>query len=317
MGGGGEAPDPRPAADAQRYAAKLQYDAAMQQIEAWKEYNQQVREDFQPYREYGLRILDEMEAGFGFDGRYGEGKTRWSLPDFQFETEIPEFGGYQTELPELSLPEWDPDTFVFEEDPGYQFRLDEGLKAVRRGMNASGMRGSGATMKALTEYGQGFASNEYDRARQRAINDYMLTRQNAVTQYGADYGRAQDLRGAEMAAHLLERDRANMMRSGEVLEYDMQRRNVIDDYNRLAAQLGVGQVATGEMARYGAGAQSAMSNLHMTGASALASGHVGAANLTYENQMAEWQARQNRFNNILGVAGAVVGGFAGPEGMAW
>lgn len=46
-------------------------------------------------------------------------------------------------------------------DPGYQFRLDQGSKAVTNAAGAAGMRNSGATMKALTRYGQDYASNEY------------------------------------------------------------------------------------------------------------------------------------------------------------
>lgn len=46
-------------------------------------------------------------------------------------------------------------------DPGYQFRLDQGSKAVTNAAGASGMRNSGATLKALTRYGQDYASNEY------------------------------------------------------------------------------------------------------------------------------------------------------------
>ena len=46
-------------------------------------------------------------------------------------------------------------------DPGYQFRLDEGEKAIGRGAAARGMNRSGATLKALTRFGQDYASNEF------------------------------------------------------------------------------------------------------------------------------------------------------------
>lgn len=52
----------------------------------------------------------------------------------------------------------------FEADPGYQFRMDEGMKGVENSGAARGMQLSGATLKALQKYGQGVASQEYNNA---------------------------------------------------------------------------------------------------------------------------------------------------------
>lgn len=49
-------------------------------------------------------------------------------------------------------------------DPGYQFRMQEGEKALQRSAAARGGLNSGGTMKALTRYGQDFASNEFGDA---------------------------------------------------------------------------------------------------------------------------------------------------------
>jgi len=50
----------------------------------------------------------------------------------------------------------------FEASPGYQFRLDEGLKAVQNAQSARGKSGlGGGALKELTQYGQGLASSEY------------------------------------------------------------------------------------------------------------------------------------------------------------
>lgn len=56
-------------------------------------------------------------------------------------------------------------------DPGYQFRMDEGQKALERSAAARGGLMSGATGKALMRYGQDFASNEYNNAYNRFNND--------------------------------------------------------------------------------------------------------------------------------------------------
>jgi hypothetical protein len=55
----------------------------------------------------------------------------------------------------------------FQEDPGYQFRLTEGLKALDRSAAARGGLISGAATKAATRYGQDMASNEYTNAFNR------------------------------------------------------------------------------------------------------------------------------------------------------
>lgn len=49
----------------------------------------------------------------------------------------------------------------FRTDPGYAFRYNEGLRAVLNNAAARGALGSGATMRALTRYGQGVADQQY------------------------------------------------------------------------------------------------------------------------------------------------------------
>lgn len=66
------------------------------------------------------------------------------------------------------------DTFSredFQTDPGYEFRLGEGQKALESSAAARGGLLSGAAAKALTKYNQNFASNEYQNAYNRFNND--------------------------------------------------------------------------------------------------------------------------------------------------
>ena len=58
------------------------------------------------------------------------------------------------------------------DDPGYKFRLDEGLKSLERGAAARGGLLGGNQMRGLTEYGQNYASGEY----QNAFNRYQAER---------------------------------------------------------------------------------------------------------------------------------------------
>jgi hypothetical protein len=60
----------------------------------------------------------------------------------------------------------------FKADPGYQFRLQEGLKQLQGRAAARGGALSGATLKGVQQYGQGLASEEY----QNAFNRYQTER---------------------------------------------------------------------------------------------------------------------------------------------
>lgn len=61
----------------------------------------------------------------------------------------------------------------FQADPGYGFRMSEGLKALERSAAGRGGAASGAAMKGITRFGQDLASQEY----QNAFNRYMANRQ--------------------------------------------------------------------------------------------------------------------------------------------
>lgn len=60
----------------------------------------------------------------------------------------------------------------FTADPGYGFRLSEGVKALERSAAARGGLLSGGTGKALTRFGQDYGSQEY----QNAFNRYQTER---------------------------------------------------------------------------------------------------------------------------------------------
>lgn len=81
------------------------------------------------------------------------------------------------------------DLSKFEEEPGYQFRLAEGNKALERKLNAAGKTFSPEAAKALQSYGQGLASEEYGNA----YNRYNIDQQNI-------YNRLAGLAGMGQAA---------------------------------------------------------------------------------------------------------------------
>lgn len=83
----------------------------------------------------------------------------------------------------------------FQTDPGYQFRLQQGLNAIEHSAAARGGRAGGDTLKALQEYGQNFASNEYNNYANRQIGLAGAADQNSLgrayhlSDLSSDYGK--------------------------------------------------------------------------------------------------------------------------------
>lgn len=97
----------------------------------------QQRADQLPYREAGYRSLEQIMAGIQPGSDFNR---RFGLNDFQ-------------------------------QDPGYQFRLQEGEAALRRAAAASGNAYSGSQLKALARFNSGLADQEYGDAYNRFNTD--------------------------------------------------------------------------------------------------------------------------------------------------
>lgn len=70
-------------------------------------------------------------------------------------------------------PQFTAPTDVTEQnDPGYQFRLQQGQQALERSAAAKGGLLSGGTVKAEQRYAQDYASNEYQNVYNRALTEY-------------------------------------------------------------------------------------------------------------------------------------------------
>lgn len=75
----------------------------------------------------------------------------------------------------------------FQQDPGYAFRMQEGLKALDRQAAARGGLISGAALKAAQREGQNMASQEYTNA----FNRYQTNRSNQLNPLETLMGRSQ------------------------------------------------------------------------------------------------------------------------------
>lgn len=79
-------------------------------------------------------------------------------------------------LPQMSqmasqTPNFTPQDFLNNMDPAYGFDMQQGLQAVQRSAAAKGSLMSGGTLKDLNNYAQGQASNEYQNAYSRFMNN--------------------------------------------------------------------------------------------------------------------------------------------------
>jgi len=68
-------------------------------------------------------------------------------------------------------------------DPGYQFRLDQGRKALEQSAAGRGTLRTGGTLKDILSYGQNMASQEYGNVYNRALNAYNTNLGTAKERY--------------------------------------------------------------------------------------------------------------------------------------
>ena len=83
------------------------------------------------------------------------------------------------------------DASMMYQDPGYQFRLNEGINALNKTAAARGGLLSGNAAKAAERYGQDYASNEYSNA----FNRYWQNRNQMLNPLQSLLGQAQTSAG--------------------------------------------------------------------------------------------------------------------------
>jgi len=131
---------------ASKSAAKTQANAARDASNVELAMYDQTREDQMPWREAGQTALKQITTGTANGGEFNRNFT---LSDFN-------------------------------KDPGYQFRMDQGQQTLERSAAARGGVMNGGTLKALSRYGQDYASGEYNNAYSRWNND-QTTRFNRLS----------------------------------------------------------------------------------------------------------------------------------------
>lgn len=147
-------------AQAATQAAETQAQSANRAADIQKEMFERQVELQEPWRQAGVNALAQMQGQTG------------AMP--------PAFTG-QVDL---------------SQDPGYAFRMSEGMKALERSAAARGGLLSGGQLKGIQRFGQDLASQEYQNAYNRALTQYNA----AVNREGTGYNRLAALAGVGQTA---------------------------------------------------------------------------------------------------------------------
>ena len=177
--------------------------------------------------------------------------------------------GYGSANQPFSMAGFDPNSLMrnfgaadFQTDPGYNFRLSEGLKAIDRQAAARGGLISGAGLKAAGRFGGDLASQEYGNA----------------------FNRFQTNRASQAGLYT---DALNRERTRQMDEYGR-----LSDFTTRGANAAAGTGSS--QAAYGTNA----ANLMSQGAQAMGQGVIGAGQATAAGQM----GAGNTYNNAINAA---------------
>jgi hypothetical protein len=196
-----------------RRAASTQAEAADRAGELQREQFERQVELQEPFRQVGLRALNKLEGA----------------------AEYTPFGMSQ-----------------FQQDPGYAFRMSEGMKGIERSAAARGGLLSGATLKGIQRYGQDLGSQEYTNAfnryqteRNARLNPLQSlagigqTSTNQLVAGGQNYanaaGEAMGAAGQARASGYMGSANSLSGALGQYMNYDQQRQQN-DMFNRMITQ---------------------------------------------------------------------------------
>ncbi len=133
-------------------AGNIQADQQQKALDEQRRQFEITQNNLQPWLQTGTRALGRLEQGMN--------SNEFSMPDFSFS------GG------------------DFQNDPGYQFQMQQGARASDAGAASRGGALGGNQLRALTTFGQGLASTGYNDAYNRAASTYGLNSQNRQSSFG-------------------------------------------------------------------------------------------------------------------------------------
>jgi hypothetical protein len=152
-------------------ASKAQQQATQSAEQVQRDIFERQTELQEPFRQSGITSQNELLRLLGL-GEAGRGTPEYGLLTRQYGMD------------------------QFQQDPGYGFRLSEGMKALDRSAAARGGLLSGATLKASQRYGQDLASQEFNNA----FNRYQAQLGTRLGTLGSMYGGGQAAAGQLVGA---------------------------------------------------------------------------------------------------------------------
>ncbi len=217
------------AGEASKNAAKTSANASKEAIAEQRRQFDIGQENLKPWQKAGEEALGRYEGFLGKQGDY-EQQIQSNIPGqftsskgvpaaYNSETNIPDAFQSRTNIPTAyrnasNIPQayseqagdyfgnvqnnvqqgfkFGRNEFDQYKDPGYDFRKEEGIKALERRNAKGGNRNSGYNTRSLMELGQNLGSDEFNRARNRAYDDYQSNVDRESQRYGrsvSDYDR--------------------------------------------------------------------------------------------------------------------------------
>ena len=176
--------------------------------------------------------------------------------------------------------------FSFEQSPGYQFQLQQGLQGIQNSAAAQGGLLSGGTLKALQKYGTGLAAQDYGNAYNRYVQGQQL--------------------GAEIQNQAYNQFNTNRNFGAENTwnQYQAQNQQAANNFSRFNT-----------LANMGVGAANNLSSIYGQAGGEIANADIGQANAGAAGIMGTGQAVQSGLNNI-GQA-AALSGMYGNQGTGY
>ncbi len=236
-------------------AAELQRESAQESLALQRRMYEEDVARQQPYYDVGVNALGQLT-----------GRTGAMPASFQYEGQQP--AAFQFRPDQLTT------------DPGYGFRLQEGLKALERSAAARGGLLSGGAGKALTRYGQEMASQEFGNAFNRGLTEYEAARQREAGEY-----------------------------SRALTGYESARQREAEQYNRLAGLASVGSQTASGLGAAGRAYGSTAGNITTGLGTNLANLAMGQGTLAAQAGM----ARGSIYNRSMGDIAYQAGRYFAPQ----
>lgn len=208
-------------------AANTQAAAANNATQLQQQEWQQAQTNFQPYLNLGNAAINPLLTAMGYNATQN-GDGTYSINGVDSSNILQQKYGNFTAPTEAQA----------QQTPGYQFTLNQGLKATQSSAAARGLGTSGAALKGASTYATGLADSTYNDVYNRALQAYSANANTFNTNYNS----------------------------------------AANNVNRLQGLVSNGQNAAGNFASTGNQASANIGNTMTSGANAIAAGTVGSSN---------------------------------------